>query len=202
MEDRRAGMKYKRFYQGKVDEKILELIDAEYKNKIEAIIEELKRGAWSDKQRKRQISSIIPNIALYKSFIAKGVSKDEAKKLVKEYSFYKAKRFHNILKTLFYIPGFFRIFRFFMKQGMAGDEIWESRILSNDVKCYRVDVLKCLWANTCEYFKCPEICEVFCLCDHIVFGDIDGFVFERSRTLGMKGEKCDFCFKSRSTKAI
>ena len=56
------------------------------------------------------------------------------------------------------------------------------------------EILKCLWADTCKFFECPELCEIFCLCDHIVFGNIKGLVFERSRTLGMNGEKCDFCF--------
>ncbi len=85
----------------------------------------------------------------------------------------------------------------FMKKGMSGDEIWKSRILSDDGEYYRVDVLKCLWADTCNFFECPELCEIFCLCDHIVFGNIKGFVFERSQTLGMNGEKCDFCFINR-----
>lgn len=190
-------MKYRSFYLGKVDESILEAIDAEYKNKVNMLSKALNCEKWSDKQRKRQRGSIISNIALYKSFIAKGLSKNRAKELVGEYSFYKAKKMHNILEKMFYIPGFFKVFRFFMRQGMKGDEIWISSILSDDTKCYRVDVLKCLWADTCEYFGCPEICEIFCLCDHIVFGDIKGFVFERSQTLGMKGEKCDFCFKNK-----
>lgn len=60
-----------------------------------------------------------------------------------------------------------------------------------------MDVLKCLWADTCKSFGCPEICEIFCLCDHIVFGNIDKLRFDRSQTLGMGGKKCDFCFKSR-----
>ena len=114
--------------------------------------------------------------------------------MVKEYSFYVAEKAHKLLKTFFHIPRFFRLFCLFMKKGMSGDEIWKSRILSDDGRCYRVDVLKCLWADTCKFFECPELCEIFCLCDHIVFGNIKGLVFERSRTLGMNGEKCDFCF--------
>ena len=106
--------------------------------------------------------------ALYRCFIDKGLSKNEAKELVKEYSFYVAKKAHKLLKTFFHISGFFRIFRLFMKKGMSGDEIWKSRILSDDKKYYRVDVLKCLWADTCKFFECPELCEIFCLCDHIV----------------------------------
>ncbi len=187
-------MKYKRFYKGRLEPQILETIDAEWKNQMAFIISELDNGSWTKKQKQRQKKNIIPNIALYRSLIKAGLPKDEAKKLVSEYSFHVAEQAHKFLKTLFRIPGFFNLFRFVMKAGMKGDEIWNSSIISDRGDRYSVDVLKCLWADTCEHFKCPEICEIFCLCDHIVFGNIDGFVFERSQTLGMNGEKCDFCF--------
>ena len=194
-------MTYKRFYSERLDAQILEEIDAEHKKKIRLLIKEINQGSWTEKQKHRQTRSIISNIALYRCFIDKGLSKNKAKELVKEYSFHIAQKAHRLLKTFFYIPGFFRLFRFFMRKGMAGEEIWQSKILSDNGKCYAVDVLKCLWADTCKFFECPELCEIFCLCDHIVFGNIKGFVFERSQTLGMKGERCDFCFINKKGKA-
>ncbi|ETJ99591.1 L-2-amino-thiazoline-4-carboxylic acid hydrolase [Eubacterium nodatum ATCC 33099] len=193
-------MTYKSFYFGKLDAHLLENIDSEHKAKMELLIEEINLGAWTKKQKKRQKGSIISNIALYRCFIDQGLPKDEAKALVKEYSFHIAEKTHKLLKTFFHIPGFFRLFRIFMRKGMSGEEIWKSRIISDDSRCYRVDVLKCLWADTCEFFGCPELCEIFCLCDHIVFGNIEGFVFERSQTLGMNGKKCDFCFINKKGK--
>lgn len=194
-------MTYKRFYSERLDAQILEEIDAEHKKKIRLLIKEINQGSWTEKQKHRQTRSIISNIALYRCFIDKGLSKNKAKELVKEYSFHIAQKAHRLLKIFFYIPGFFRLFRFFMRKGMAGEEIWQSKILSDNDKCYAVDVLKCLWADTCSFFECPELCEIFCLCDHIVFGNIEGLVFERSQTLGMKGERCDFCFINKKGKA-
>ena len=193
-------MTYKRFYSKRLDPHILEDIDTKHKRNMRLLMEEINRGTWTKKQKKRQKSSIISNIALYRCFIDKGLSKNEAKELVREYSFRIAKKAHKLLRTFFYIPGFFGLFRFLMKKGMSGDEIWESRILSDSGSCFSVDVLKCLWADTCEFFQCPELCEIFCLCDHIVFGDIKGFEFKRSQTLGMKGDKCDFCFVNEKGK--
>lgn len=195
-------MTYKRFYFGKLDTHILEDIDVEHKKKMKLLIEEINRGTWTEKQKKRQKSSIISNIALYRCFIDKGLSKNEAKELVREYSFYIAEKAHKLLKTFFRVHGFFGLFRLFMRKGMSGNEIWKSKILLNNKRYYRVDVLKCLWVDTCEFLECPELCEIFCLCDHIVFGNIDGFVFERSQTLGMKGEKCDFCFINQGGKEL
>ena len=125
-------MTYKKFYFGKLNAQILKKIDAEHKTKMKQLIKEINQGSWTEKQKKRQKRSIISNIALYRCFIDKGLSKNEAKELVKEYSFYVAQKAHKLLKTFFHIPGFFRIFRLFMKKGMSGDEIWKSRILSDD----------------------------------------------------------------------
>lgn len=198
-------MKYKRFYSrrgfvdsGKLTPQILEHIDAAHKEKMQLLIQELDHGAWTKKQKKRQKSSIISNIALYKTFIDNGIPAQEAKELVKEYSFYIAGKAHRILNTLFHIPGFFKLFRFFMRKGMTGEEIWISKTLADNAHEYSMDVLKCLWFDTCTYFNCPEICEIFCLCDHIVFGNIKKLQFDRSETLGMGGKKCDFCFHSKT----
>ena len=190
-------MRYKQFYKGKLPEQLLERIEAEHKEKMKALIRRSEQEGWTKKQRKRQQSNIFPNIALYQVFIDNEISKEKAKELVKDYSFYRARKYHSILKTMFITPGFFRVFRFFMRTGMKGDEIWISKIRSDNIRECSMDVLKCLWADTCKSFGCPEICEIFCLCDHIVFGNIDKLRFDRSQTLGMGGKRCDFCFKSR-----
>lgn len=190
-------MKYKQFYKGKLPVQLLERIDTQHKEKMKALIRTSEQEGWTKKQRKRQQSNILPNIALYQVFIDNEISKEKAKELVKAYSFHLAHKYHNILKTMFIIPGFFRVFRFFMRTGMKGDEIWISKIRADNVRECSMDVLKCLWADTCKSFGCLEICEIFCLCDHIVFGNIDKLRFDRSQTLGMGGKKCDFCFKAR-----
>ena len=100
-------MTYERFYFGRLNAQILKDIDAEHKTKMKQLIKEINQGSWTEKQKKRQKNSIISNIALYRCFIDKGLSKNEAKELVKEYSFYIAEKAHKLLKTFFHIPGFF-----------------------------------------------------------------------------------------------
>lgn len=111
-------MKYKQFYKGKLPAQLLERIDGQHKEKMKALIKISEQERWTKKQRKRQQSSILPNIALYQVFIDNEISKEKAKELVKDYSFNLAHKYHNILKTLFIISGFFRVFRFFMRRGM------------------------------------------------------------------------------------
>ncbi|WP_228275378.1 hypothetical protein [Streptococcus equi] len=69
---------------------------------------------WTEKKAK---NNIISNIALYRCFIYKGHSKNEAKELVKEYSFCIAEKTHRVLKIFFY-PRFFKLFCLFMRKGM------------------------------------------------------------------------------------
>lgn len=190
-------MNYQKFYQGRLDPRILAGIDEEHKKRMVRLFQNLENGNWTQKQKKRQRTSILSNIALYQILVEKGISKEKAYDLVKEYSFARAEQFHRILAALFRLPGFFCLFRFFMRKGMAGDEIWISRIRRDTSREFSMDVQKCLWFDTCRHFGCGNLCEIFCLCDHIVFGNIKKLQFERSQTLGMKGEKCDFCFHSK-----
>ncbi len=195
-------MTYRNFYSKKLDVHILKDLDSKHKRNMKLLIEKIDQGSWTKKQKKRQKNSILSNVALYKTLIEAGIPKEQSYELVKEYSFHVAGKFHGILKALFYIPGFFRLFRFFMRKGMAGTEIWISDILTDNSREYSMDVLKCLWFDTCSHFGCPELCEIFCLCDHIVFGNIGKLQFDRSRTLGMGGDKCDFCFRSKKLHGV
>lgn len=190
-------MKLKKFYSSRLEGPILDKLDIGYERMMEELIRKLDEDDWTEKQKKCQKTNILPRIALYKTFIRFGVPKDRAKELVREFAYDRAEKFHNVLTTFFKFPRFSKAFRLFMRKGMAGDEIWHSRILSDDDEGFAMDVTKCLWNDTCIYFDCPELCEVFCNCDHIVFGNIEKLEFLRSQTLGMDGSKCDFDFRFR-----
>lgn len=59
---------------------------------------------------------------------------------------------------------------------------------------YTVDITDCLWHNACVEAGCPELCKYFCKVDDITYGGLNKIGFTRTQTLGMGGEKCDFCF--------
>ena len=93
-------MRYGKFYREKLEQDLLERIDAEQKEEMRVLIGKLESGNWTEKQKKRQKSSILSNIALYRTLVENGISKEEAYELVKEHSFYVAKKAHNILGAL------------------------------------------------------------------------------------------------------
>ena len=51
-------MKYGKFYRGKLEPDLLERIDAEQKEEMKVLIGKLESGNWTEKQKKRQKSSI------------------------------------------------------------------------------------------------------------------------------------------------
>lgn len=190
-------MKLKDFYKGKLEAQLLERIDGLYSQKMQVLLYKVQNGSWTKNQIKRQEKSILPKIALYFVLIEEGLTKEKARELVRLYSYHIARKLNKVLKNSFRIPGFFHCFRFLMKKGMGQEEIWTSKVLENNENEYAFDVLKCLWADTCKFFNCYELCEVFCLCDPIMFGNINKLHFERSQTLGMNGQKCDFYFRRK-----
>ena len=189
------------FYRHELDEAILECLDHDYNTNRATYISKLEAGTWTKSQKKMQKKAILRNIVLYHTFLGYGISSEHAKGLVAQKANDEARKLHKLLKNLFRLPFFSKIFRYLMAKGISKNrEIWHSEILISDNNNLNFDVTKCLWADTCKYFDCYEICEVFCLCDHIVFGEIDKLGFKRNTTLGMQGNKCDFCFEFLSPK--
>ena len=74
-------MKYGKFYRGKLEPDLLERIDAEQKEEMRVLIGKLESGDWTEKQKKRQKSSILSNIALYRTLMENRISKEKAYKL-------------------------------------------------------------------------------------------------------------------------
>lgn len=192
-------MKFKDFYASDLNVQVLEQLDAGYSKNMKTMLDSIQRGPWSKMQKKRQKSSILPNICLYKSLVELGVSKEEAKELVKKRAFYRAGKAHGVLEKMFHLPGFPKLFRTIMRKSMSGTDFWDSNILCDNKEEFAIDITKCLWKDTCDYFGTPEICEIFCLSDHVVFGNIGKLDFKRNRTLGMEGDKCDFLFEFKKT---
>ncbi|MDO5708409.1 MAG: L-2-amino-thiazoline-4-carboxylic acid hydrolase [Andreesenia angusta] len=188
-------MKLSKFYKSKIGKEYVQNIDRRYRENFENMIDSIEGDNWTKKQKKKQKSSIIPILALYKTFIDFGFSKEDAKELSRLWIYNTSEKAHKILYKTFNFPKFEKIFRFIFRKGLEADEIWISKTIESDDEALKVDITKCLWKDTCDYFNCPELCEVFCSADWVVFGDIDRLEFNRSETLGTKGDKCDFRFR-------
>lgn len=109
-------MKLRKFYASKVDPHILERIDEFYRKHLCDLARKWEKGTWSAKQKKWQRRSILPNIALYQTFLQYAIEKEEALELVRARAYHKAEKLHSILKKLFCIPQFSKTFRNLIKK--------------------------------------------------------------------------------------
>ncbi|MDO5725901.1 MAG: L-2-amino-thiazoline-4-carboxylic acid hydrolase [Tissierellia bacterium] len=187
-------MKWKNFYAEDLKAAELLIIDKEYEKNYNALLDELEIRQWTKKQKSYQNRTIVPKLALYKTFINFGYTKEESKELVRKFVIENSKKANRLLDKAFKIPKFNKLFRFAFNKTMKGDEVWEWQLKRSDDEEFAFDITKCLWKETCDFLKYPEMCELFCSADDIFF-DVDKMEFIRTETLGTDGEKCDFKFK-------
>lgn len=97
------------------------------------------------------------------------------------------------------IPGMKNFFLPIMKF-IAGKMFGEKGGFQNHFVSYtkteaRFDILECPYCRYLSELGCPELTANFCMSDEYAYGNLEGFKFERTQTLGTGGVKCDFCLK-------
>lgn len=188
-------MELNKMYKDKIPDEKLATLDTDYQRVLQSLIQKTQDGSWTLNQQKRQRSSILPRIALYKTFLQYSIEKEKAIELTRERAEYLGNKANKVLKTCFAFPCFSTIFRNVFRKSMNGTEIWTSQFLKDNKKELDINIYKCLWKDTCDYFGCPELCELFCSGDWIVFGNIRRLTLNRTQTLGTGGNVCDFRFR-------
>ena len=120
---------------------------------------------------KRQI---LPGIAAYET-LQTVLPKDEALQTVHSYVEQLAKNAHH---------DFGPAAGFALTELQTGRGIW------------RIDMTKCPYHDTCVQHGCPELCPCFCDSDDISYAGLHPkFLCRRTTTLGLGGDRCDFCLK-------
>ncbi|MDO5755278.1 MAG: L-2-amino-thiazoline-4-carboxylic acid hydrolase [Tissierellia bacterium] len=187
-------MKLKKFYQKDLKEEELEQIDEKQKENYRILQRKLAQGQWNKKQKKYQKRSILPKLALYKTFRGFGYEKDEAKALTKKLQDRESLQANKLLRILFKIPKFKRPFVHIFKTTMEGDEVWETKVFRADDQEFRFDITKCTWKESCDFLGYPDMCTIFCDGDDVFFGGMDELRFRRCSTLAKGADQCDFKF--------
>ena len=187
-------MKLKKFYQKDLTKEQLKEMDRKQKENCEKLMARIDEGSWNEKQKKYQKRSIIPKIALYQTFLDFGYEKEQAKELTRKLQYHDAEKANKLLKIAYKIPRFRKILTHIFTTTMAGDEVWETKVLRADDEVFRFDITKCTWKDSCDFLGYPEICDIFCGSDDIFFADIQEMGFERTGTLAQDCDQCDFKF--------
>ena len=146
----------------------------------------------TENQMKTLIQTILPRIALYKSFIAAGLSDDDVYKYMRKYMLeIVAAKKHSSTVKMEIVPGFYAIYsRVFLKI-MRTTDLRES-VQEHGKDYFNVTITKCLWHTACVENGCEELCRLFCDVDDVTYGGLKKIVFTRTKTLGYGGDCCDF----------
>lgn len=146
----------------------------------------------TENQMKTLIRTILPRIALYKSFIAAGLSDDDVYKYMRKYMLeIVAAKKHSSTVKMEIVPGFYAIYsRVFLKI-MRTTDLQES-VQEHGKDYFNVTITKCLWHTACVENGCEELCRLFCDVDDVTYGGLKKIGFTRTKTLGYGGACCDF----------
>lgn len=146
----------------------------------------------TENQMKTLIQTILPRIALYKSFIAAGLSDDDVYKYMRKYMLeIVAAKKHSSTVKMEIVPGFYATYsRVFLKI-MRTTDLQES-VQEHGKDYFNVTITKCLWHTACVENGCEELCRLFCDVDDVTYGGLKKIGFTRTKTLGYGGDCCDF----------
>ena len=107
-------------YKDKIPDEKLATLDTDYQRVLQSLIQKTQDGSWTLNQQKRQRSSILPRIALYKTFLQYGIEKEKAIELTRERAEYLGNKANKVLKTCFAFPCFSTVFRNVFRKSMNG----------------------------------------------------------------------------------
>jgi hypothetical protein len=180
-----------------------------YKNAVQILIQEIRtmndRGNKVIREHLRV--SILPGYACYRALINYGISNKEAIALVQEEICNSSKPMGNMMNKVKKIPFIYGIFRIILKPYLKKEypkEGWKIKWNENSNRKITFDMLTCLYCEELSKRDAKELCQVYCLSDHVSFDPLDPkILFKRSKMLANGDKLCNFCFeKGRKTKEV
>lgn len=145
-------------------------------------------------QMKTLTQTILPRIALYKTLVEAGFSKEDIYKYMRKYMLdIVAAKKHASTAKMEVVPGFYTIYSSIFLKIMRTTDLQES-VQKHGKDYYDVTITKCLWHTACVENGCAELCSLFCDVDDVTYGGLKKIGFTRTKTLGYGGDCCDFHF--------
>ncbi len=150
----------------------------------------------SEKKKKTLRKMILPSIALYYLLQQEQhLTREKAYSLIQKFLWeYGAVRAKELYQKMADVPFAFTLFKSACKMN-AKSGVWKVNTRQDTSREFAFDIKECLWHNTCSYYRCPELCQIFCRSDEIMYQGLERrMLFARSKTLGSGGDCCDFKF--------
>jgi hypothetical protein len=145
-------------------------------------------------------TNILPAIAIYLAFKKFDKTNDKAYEYtdeVMQIARLKGKKKNEFIGRL---PFGYFLFKLFCKSVVVKqypEQGWNVQWIRNDKKEIHFNMKSCIYFDTTKRYHCTEMCPLFCANDDVNFsGYKPAIVFERSGTLALGQDLCDFHFKN------
>jgi hypothetical protein len=155
----------------------------------------------SDMIKWHMTNYIFPILAYYMSLLDAGFISDDAYANTLEVTQKQAMAWRDKYKVFGKIPFLYPLFKIGCKKVMNKEypvEGWETDWIRYDKEEVSFNMKRCVYFEVTSQYGHAELCTIFCKNDTTTFSAFaPKVIFERSGTLGMGNECCDFHFKNR-----
>ncbi len=186
---------------------IREITSQELKKKAEeAYIALLLENDLSNKMLAKHLKqSILPAIAIYTTILDDNWLKEDAFQLIRKSVLESAMPMAKAFQSMGRLPFFFFLFRRMCPASIRsqfGAVGWKMEWKRNDNSAIEWDCRSCFYADVLNRYGMPELLSIFCESDDVIYGNIPGVLWGRTKTIGGGAELCDFRFYNCRGKRI
>jgi hypothetical protein len=146
---------------------------------------------------RHQTESIYPSIAMRRALDEGGYVKAQSFALMRNSVLNSAEPMVKMFQRMGRLPFRFALLRVLCPASMKsafGEAGWDMRWKANNRNEIRCDCHACYYQKEFARYGMPELTAIFCEFDDVVYGNIPGVKWGRTKTIGRGAELCDFCF--------
>ncbi|MGE5138987.1 MAG: L-2-amino-thiazoline-4-carboxylic acid hydrolase [Rudaea sp.] len=149
--------------------------------------------------RRHLESSILPGLALYQA-LREGSEDQDAimAEIDRVFAAWVDRSFQRRqVKLLERLPAPFSILRFGNRLALKMNfpaEGWNIEWIEDNDRCVAYDIHECFYLNVLTAYGAQELTAHFCRSDDLLYGNLPGISWERTKTLGRGDDRCNFRF--------
>ena len=149
--------------------------------------------------RQHYEEGILPSLALYQTLREEGNNQEAAlteMDLIIPAMLARSGR-RRLVQILGCLPDPFTVLRILNRWAMKArypEEGWRFEWVEDSDQCIAYDARECFYLNVLTACGAPELTAHLCVIDDLLYGDLPGISWERTKTLGRGDDRCDFRF--------
>ncbi len=142
---------------------------------------------------------ILPALALYQTLCEEGDDQEAALAEIDRILAASVERSgrRRLVKAMGHLPDPFAILRIANRWAMKRvypPEGWRFEWVEDSDQCIAYDARECFYVNVLSFYGAPELTAHLCVIDDLLYGDLPGIAWERTKTLSRGDDRCNFRF--------